>query len=460
MKNQSNKFWCVLLLCTIALVAAAYKKLGADSIGSTSQPLVGGPTVDQQTRRELGLVTLLAPMPAPVSPGTIFPGPAGTKTCSAQMLNDYWAITASHCIDNVTDPSLVTLQAVWTGVTETRQASKLHSFAWTHNNLDIALVMINLPFPRDRNVHYPQLSYRPTSDLNGQRVEAFGRGISVLAFQSPAGPMATQADGLFRSSDFEVFQISREAFTYRSIQGAGRATAGGDSGGPSYFRVWDDPSSPNREIVRLVAGIHSRCQFECLPGQTCEGANFWTWVSNVTQCTDASVEPILHEIQIRIAEIPDGPEIIKPNPRLDPIITGPTKPAEKMPGDVNKDMATPGIGFQTTAKDLDKVSEMLGLTFTGTFTTITAANSTYIMTLKQTGNIVNGQYFTVDGSLAGVINGNLVNGTLVYQWSQKDGQKGSGKFVLSSDGKSFQGWWNYSSDDPNKVEGSWNGNRR
>src|SRR5262245_60130369 len=161
------------------ILTTAFVLQAQEEIGTTSQPLVGGPTVDQQTRRELGLLTLIAPAPAPSSPGKLFPGPvSGTKTCSAALLNDNWAITASHCIDAATSPDQVTLEAYWSATgKEIRKVAKIRSFQWT-NNLDIALLMIVIPFPRHPSVHYPELSYRPTSDLNEQRIESFGRGIS------------------------------------------------------------------------------------------------------------------------------------------------------------------------------------------------------------------------------------------------------------------------------------------
>jgi hypothetical protein len=439
------------------IFGSAFVVQAQEPIGTSTQPLVGGPLVDQQTRRELGLLTLIAPAPAPYSPGTLFPGPvSGTKTCSAELLNDNWAITASHCISAVTSPDQVTLQANWSAAgTEVRKVAKIRSFEWTHN-LDIALLMIVIPFPRHPSVKYPELSYRPTSDLIEQRVEAFGRGISGLAFQTGANPMSTQFDGLYRSSDFVVFETSESNFSYRSVEGAGRATAGGDSGGPSYFRVWDDPDSPNRKIVRLLAGVHSKCQTECLAGQQCTPADPWTWVANIPQCTDASVERILNEIRTQMAFVPEKPfEERKPIDR-DVIVAKPDIATAPSRSEIK--IMTKESPFESYKKVGDFIAAPATPNFSGTWATVTGAGSNYTMTLRQEGNIVNGQYTSVDGAYKGVINGNLSDRTLVYQWSQQDGQKGTGKFTLSEDGSKFEGSWTYS-DDPNNVEATWNGTR-
>jgi hypothetical protein len=121
----------------------------------------------------------------------------------------------------------------------------------------------------------------------------------------------TQSDGKFRSGEFEVHETSSSEFSFRGIQGAGSTLAAGDSGGSSYFRVWDDYESPNRQIVRLIAGVHSNCQAECLSGQTCDAGD-WTWISNVTTCTDASVETIRSRIAAMIKETPELPYAEKP----------------------------------------------------------------------------------------------------------------------------------------------------
>lgn len=435
---MSRKATIIILVSWILITG--FGIVDSEEIGTISQPLVGGSTVDQQTRRELGLLTLITPK----------------GSCSASLLNDNWAITASHCIDDIASAELVTLIADWSATgQETRKAAKIRSFEWTHN-LDIALIMVTIPFPRHSSVTYPQLSYRPTSDLMGQRIELYGRGISTLARQSGANAIPTQSDGLFRTSEFEVYETSEGTFQYRSIQGAGSAIAGGDSGGPSYFRVWDDPNSSNREIVRLLAGVHSNCRFECLAGQICRpGA--WMWVTNIPNCKDASIEPILNELQTQIAFIPEKPYEERSRVPTDVMIAKPdvaTAPSGSM-----KKYITKESNFQEKPYDNVRMYAAPALDFNGTWTTITGANSNYTMALTQNGTTVDGSYVSPDGAFKGSISGTVSDGTLVFRWSQNDGQKGTGKFTLSQDGKTFQGSWGYS-DDSNVVEGSWNGTRQ
>ncbi|RVD46359.1 SH3 domain-containing protein [Mesorhizobium sp. M4B.F.Ca.ET.169.01.1.1] len=87
-----------------------------------------------------------------------------------------------------------------------------------------------------------------------------------------------------------------------------------------------------------------------------------------------------------------------------------------------------------------------------------ADNVAYTLSLKQNGNGVSGRYQGNDGS-AGRITGKLDGNVLRFAWVQKDGTKGSGKFVLSGDGQSFEGSYSFGNN-PDAVEGSWNGTRQ
>ncbi|WP_189546202.1 SH3 domain-containing protein [Mesorhizobium sp. M2E.F.Ca.ET.209.01.1.1] len=87
-----------------------------------------------------------------------------------------------------------------------------------------------------------------------------------------------------------------------------------------------------------------------------------------------------------------------------------------------------------------------------------ADNVAYSLSLKQKGNNVSGNYQGADGS-AGTISGKRSGNILYFSWVQKDGTRGSGKFVLADDGQSFDGSYNFSNN-PDAVEGSWNGTRQ
>jgi hypothetical protein len=87
-----------------------------------------------------------------------------------------------------------------------------------------------------------------------------------------------------------------------------------------------------------------------------------------------------------------------------------------------------------------------------------ADNVAYSLSLRQQGSGVSGSYQGADGS-AGQISGKVSGNILRFAWSQTDGSTGSGRFVLSDDGKSFAGSYNFGTN-PDAVEGSWNGTRR
>ncbi|TIS54663.1 MAG: SH3 domain-containing protein [Mesorhizobium sp.] len=87
-----------------------------------------------------------------------------------------------------------------------------------------------------------------------------------------------------------------------------------------------------------------------------------------------------------------------------------------------------------------------------------ADNVAYSLSLKQNGNGVSGRYQGDDGS-AGKITGKVSGNILRFAWVQTDGTKGSGKFMLSGDGRSFTGSYSFGND-PDAVEGSWNGTRQ
>lgn len=92
-----------------------------------------------------------------------------------------------------------------------------------------------------------------------------------------------------------------------------------------------------------------------------------------------------------------------------------------------------------------------GRGFAGTWTTNWGD-----MTLTGSGDRISGTYSHSQGNLQGAVTGNVLR----FHWTQKgNGNKGAGKFLLSADGKTFSGSWNYE-DDPDKPGSSWTGSRK
>lgn len=267
--------------------------------GTVSQPLVGGALVSQQMQRDFGLLTLN-------NPGGV---------CSASMVNQFWAITAAHCVfpsgagSAAYAPSQITLTANWPGNTNSAQALQVIPFSnppFTPN--DIALIQMGRhAFDRleakDRSIARPQ----PLNDLN---LLAFGRGISRLAFQSGSSAVPVQRDGQFRSGNFRSGVLASNASgpapaTFELLPTNGVIVAGGDSGGPTYFQAWDDANSPRRKLEWRLAGVHSQCSTQCLAGQSCSPpANPWTFVAKINSCSDASVLPVRDRILTTIENPP------------------------------------------------------------------------------------------------------------------------------------------------------------
>ncbi|RVD46353.1 SH3 domain-containing protein [Mesorhizobium sp. M4B.F.Ca.ET.169.01.1.1] len=122
------------------------------------------------------------------------------------------------------------------------------------------------------------------------------------------------------------------------------------------------------------------------------------------------------------------------------------------------DIGQPGgaAGF-VKSKAKHQVSAAATAGFGGSWSA-NADNVAYSLSLKQNGNGVSGRYQGDDGS-AGQINGKVSGNMLRFSWVQKDGTRGSGKFTLSDDGQSFAGSYNFGNN-PDAVEGSWNGTRQ
>jgi Trypsin/Ricin-type beta-trefoil lectin domain-like len=315
---------CLLLCLQIGIAHAQ-----PENIGQSRQELVTPtPPIDQKTQEQFGLLTLSNP----------------EGTCSASMLNDFWAITAAHCVFSTKNncpqfqPNQISLQANWPGNSKKVQAVQVVTFGVPVQinplgnptcasargvPFDIALLQVGLHDFGRPDVRPMKLDdQRPMNNLT---LTAFGRGINALAFQSSAGPVPTQLDGQFRSADFSIISINPDSsdlpVNYAFPGKRGATTAGGDSGGPSYIQDWDDPLSIRRKLEWRLMGVHSFCdQTTCLTGQSCPDStgNFWTWVSSIQRCWDASTLPVRDRILAAIEAVPPDTGFIGTFPTSSP----------------------------------------------------------------------------------------------------------------------------------------------
>ena len=247
---------------TLLLCVAVAQAQPDGPTGTVKQPLVAGTVVDAQTQADLRLLALASP----------------TASCSASMLNASWAITAAHCVyplntsSAATAPyaaSQITLKPAWVTNGQAVTALKLvvyDVFPWKTN--DVALLQVP-----NGSLNNPTLSDAKIWDEKVQAndpVRAYGRGINTLAFSSSAGPVQSVSDGQYRTATFSAASVDGPGafYSYPGVNGA--SIAGGDSGGPSYIPVWDNPDSPTRKLIPKLIGVHSACSLTCLAGQACK----------------------------------------------------------------------------------------------------------------------------------------------------------------------------------------------
>jgi hypothetical protein len=282
----------VLMAITFSVVVAAQDK---EKIGRVQQGLVGGSVVSVGIQEQYGLLTLST----------------GSKGCSASLLRNNWAITAAHCVDSP-DPNRpgqfilapensATLTANWKTV-QSQQSMRIITFRPN----DVAIIRVATPF----SVNGSTTSYNRDIFRDGQfpyfgsylgtPVTVFGRGIYQFAQQTGAGPIPSQSDGQYRLGFVTFRSQSQDRYWYPNENG--QMIAGGDSGGPSFAKVLSGD---------VLAGVHSLCKSQCLPGQTC-GPNSWTWVASTPECADAPIAPLWDEINRYL-----GAFVTPPDPAVD-----------------------------------------------------------------------------------------------------------------------------------------------
>lgn len=255
-------------------------------VGQDVQPRVAAGTgVSAQTQQNLGLVTV-------------------NGGCSGTLLNQYWVLTARHCVTVDAKVASAFHQANQLRVTATWSAktgvvSRIHDFrinSAAGSALDRDIVLLYLGSTNLGPVANQKL-FVVTRDgkLSGRLKETdtvtqYGRGFSTFAkdLATPSG-----GDGPYRSAVFKPSSISE---THYNLQMANKQSGhGGDSGGPSIVTIYDQPNGG-------IAGVQSTC--EAAGYLTGAPSKTWDWATGINYCTYVSTEPFLSEIAAAIKEAP------------------------------------------------------------------------------------------------------------------------------------------------------------
>jgi hypothetical protein len=239
--------------------------------GTSQSPLISPTLVDEAEQETLGLLAMFA----------------NGRQCSASLLTNSWAISASHCIDATVmrQPNLAQLNGNWGAHATIDRADYIYR-SWGMDDrgtmYDFALLHLRQPMFVNRSTtgYVRELSELSLSDMMHKQVEVYGRGMNTLAYKDNAGkPMPSTTDPVYRTYTFTVNEIGNTLFWYPKGPN-GEMVAGGDSGGPTF--------ETSAGVARL-AGVHAFCDADCLPGKSCPASDQWTWVSNIKSCGDAPV---------------------------------------------------------------------------------------------------------------------------------------------------------------------------
>lgn len=249
-------------------------------------------------QRRLGLVTVESPW----------------GTCSGTLLNQFWVLTAHHCIGQYNAagallaateaPNTIDVSSTWTGTTvqPTRvqtftTAARIRNKHTDTSGFDIALLFLGAgDFGPVTTDWYSMLWDGTWGDrlAGSSNLDLYGRGVFAWAFKDSAGNShAAASDGRYRiQRSLSAGGPSQHWFV------TGATIAGGDSGGPTLIHI--DTTSGTKTYI---AGVHSFCVSftELSPAPAA-----WTrWQrAAYAVCGDQAVLPIVDAIREAIQERP------------------------------------------------------------------------------------------------------------------------------------------------------------
>jgi hypothetical protein len=272
-------------------------------IGKVSSPIVVGDAVSTRRQRQLGLVTVNN----------------NGGTCSGTLINQYWVLTADHCITtdgNVGGPARpfanVRIVANWTAKT----ARPTRYVRYDGRGLDVALIFLGAG---DLGRVDRKLIYHNEVDTS-MTLTKFGQGL--CSYATGTWPTATPAQGNcgYRTAVFTPSSASATSIALPT-NANGQVGNGGDSGGPDYVTDGDGN-------VLSIASVQSTCS---RTGTIAGSPGGWMWTTGISACQSAALLNIRDDIHRVMAEAPPFIVAAPPSKYGDLVVAKPEGVVTKSP---------------------------------------------------------------------------------------------------------------------------------